>query len=228
MTRRKPSRGVCSYCGRVLAKSGMSRHLKSCKKRQAAIAAADQNEGPEENIYHLRLQDTWGGIYWLHLEMVGSAPLEELDMYLRAIWLECCGHLSAFYIGTAWIGPELSMGDKAEDVFQVGQKIIHLYDFGTTSETEIKVLEVRRGKPTTPHPIALMARNQPPEMTCMYCDRPASWLCMECVHEDDESGLLCDVHVESHPHSNYGEPVPIVNSPRLGMCGYIGPADPPY
>ncbi len=228
MARRKQSRGVCHYCGRVLAKSGMSRHLKSCEKRQAAIAAADQAQGPDEDIYHLRVQDAWWGLYWLHLEMVGSALLEDLDMYLRAIWLECCGHLSAFHLETAWVGPELSMGSKAGDVFQVGQKIIHLYDFGTTSETEIKVVGVRQGKPTTPHPIALMARNQPPEMICMQCDQPASWLCMECVYEDDASGLLCDLHVTDHPHDNYGEPVPVVNSPRLGLCGYIGPADPPY
>ena len=27
-----------------------------------------------------------------------------------------------------------------------------------------------------------------------------------------------------HPHDQYGEPIPLVNSPRLGMCGYDGPA----
>ena len=31
--------------------------------------------------------------------MCGSATLEELDHYLRTIWLECCGHLSQFTIG---------------------------------------------------------------------------------------------------------------------------------
>lgn len=30
------------------------------------------------------------------------------------------------------------------------------------------------------------------------------------------------------PHDDYGEPIELVNSPRLGMCGYTGPADPPY
>jgi len=33
---------------------------------------------------------------------------------------------------------------------------------------------------------------------------------------------------EAHPHEEYGEPIEIVNSPRLGLCGYTGPADPPY
>ena len=26
----------------------------------------------------------------------------------------------------------------------------------------------------------------------------------------------------------YGDPISLVNSPRLGMCGYDGPAEPPY
>jgi len=37
--------------------------------------------------------------------MRGSATLAKLDDYLRAIWLECCGHLSKFTIG-GWGGGE--------------------------------------------------------------------------------------------------------------------------
>ena len=54
------------------------------------------------------------------------------------------------------------------------------------------------------------------------------WLCFECMYELDEPGTLCDRHAEEHPHQDYGEPVPLVNSPRVGMCGYSGPAEPPY
>jgi hypothetical protein len=89
-------------------------------------------------------------------------------------------------------------------------------------------MDVRQGKATTKHPIALMARNKKPELQCMECDQTAEWLCVECLYEDDEPGLLCDVHAESHPHEDYGEPMPLMNSPRVGMCGYYGPADPPY
>jgi hypothetical protein len=39
---------------------------------------------------------------------------------------------------------------------------------------------------------------------------------------------LCDEHAEDHPHDNYGEPIPLCNSPRMGQCGYDGPAEPPY
>ena len=46
--------------------------------------------------------------------------------------------------------------------------------------------------------------------------------------EQDEWGTLCDEHAKSHPHDEYGEPVALVNSPRMGLCGYDGPAEPPY
>jgi len=107
-------------------------------------------------------------------------------------------------------------------------ELVHLYDFGTTSETRIRVMDVRKGAPTTEHPLALMARNEMPDIPCMACERQAAWLCVECQRETDDSGQLCDEHVETHPHDAYGEPLPLVNSPRTGMCGYTGPAEPPY
>jgi hypothetical protein len=45
---------------------------------------------------------------------------------------------------------------------------------------------------------------------------------------DGQPGTLCDAHAATHPHEDYGEPLALVNSPRSGMCGYEGPADPPY
>jgi hypothetical protein len=159
--------------------------------------------------------------------MNGSATLADLDHYLRAIWLECCGHLSRFSVG-GWSGAEIPTKTKAAQVFEPGVELAHIYDFGTSSETLVKVIATRNGTPLTVHPIALMARNDPSEVHCVECGQPASWLCLECLYELDEPGILCDQHAESHPHEDYGEPVPLVNSPRVGMCGYTGPAEPPY
>lgn len=228
MPRRKQSRGTCTYCGQEMAKAGMSRHLPVCAKRQAAIAEADAQPGARQKLYHLRVQDAYAGEFWLDLEMNGDATLKELDRYLRAIWLECCGHLSEFTLGRGWGQRKVAMSRRADQVFAPGVELTHIYDFGTTSETLITCVGVREGKPTTRHPIALMARNLQPEATCMECDKPAAWLCMECVYEEDKSGFLCDEHAEDHPHEDYGEPFPLVNSPRVGMCGYTGPAEPPY
>ena len=227
MARRKQSRGGCTYCGQEMTRGGMSRHLGTCAKRQEVITSGNQKRGRDRPLYHLQVQDAWTGDCWLHLEMPGSATLKDLDHYLRAIWLECCGHLSQFSIG-GWAGDEISMGTKVSRIFEPGLVLTHIYDFGTSSETLIKVVSVREGKGTTRRPVALMARNNQPEVSCTECKRPASWLCMECLYEYDEPGTLCDEHAEIHPHEDYGEPVPLVNSPRVGMCGYVGPAEPPY
>ncbi len=192
-----------------------------------AILTANQKPGKEQKLYHLQVQDAWEGIFWLHLEMNGSATLGDLDNYLRAIWLECCGHLSQFSIG-GWAGEEIPMDTRAERVFEEGMVLTHIYDFGTSSETLVRVVAVREGRSLTHHPIVLIARNNQPEVPCVECGQPASWLCMECLYELDEPGTLCDKHAQNHPHEDYGDPIPLVNSPRVGMCGYDGPAEPPY
>jgi hypothetical protein len=227
MARKKQSRGKCLYCGREMTRGGLAKHLSECAKRQEAIAAADKGTGKEQPIYHLQVQDAYDGAFWLHLEMNGEATLTKLDHYLRAIWLECCGHMSEFYLGRAY-GHKVGMARKAEQVFSPGVQLTHIYDFGTSSETQINVVAVRKGRPTTKHAIALMARNDMPETVCMECGEPATRLCIECLQELGETGELCEEHAEAHPHENYGEPMNLVNSPRTGMCGYDGPAEPPY
>lgn len=229
MAERKRTRGACSYCGRELTRSGMARHLSTCEKRGAVIAAADQKPGEAIPLVHLQVQPAWGGDHWLHLEVNGTATLKQVDTYLRAIWLECCGHLSEFSFG-GWGAEKAGMSRKVAQVFRPGVEVTHIYDFGTESVTLLKALGSREGKPTTRHPIALMARNETPSYLCQECGGPATHLCLECAYEYDEEqpGTLCGKHARAHPHEDYGEPMLLVNSPRVGMCGYEGPAEPPY
>jgi hypothetical protein len=223
--RKKQSRGNCIYCGHQMTKVGMAKHLQSCDKRKTTISDAAVSDN-SEIFYHLQIQEAWQGTFWLHLEMSGEATLEDLDDYLRAIWLECCGHMSQFSF-QAWKN-EVPMNTKAKQIFKQNLELTHIYDFGTSSETKIKVVSLRKGQTTSTHPIVLMARNEPPEAFCIECGKRASWLCVECLYEYDQDGTLCDQHAETHPHDNYGEPISLVNSPRVGMCGYDGPAEPPY
>jgi len=226
MSRKPESRGACAYCGQVITRRSVAKHMEKCPPRLEALQAAGASQRPVEKLWHLRVQDARDKDFWLDLEMRGSATLVMLDDYLRAIWLECCGHLSMFTIG-GWHGEEIDDSRKANSVFEPGLVLRHLYDFGTTSETDIKVLDSRKGKATTRHPIALLARNQMYAAVCQECGGAASWVCIECFYVD-QPGYLCDEHVEGHPHEDYGGPLPLVNSPRLGMCGYDGPAEPPY
>ena len=231
------NRGACAYCGREMTRGWMARHLRTCEKRLAAQTEADQTRRRKQTLYHLQVEDAWSSYYWLQLEMRGEATLERLDSYLRAIWLECCGHLSQFEIGGVYYTQIVDDGfdyreEKAMDapvgeLFTPGMEIHYEYDFGTTTELVIKVMDQREGRPTTSHPIVLMARNNFEPPSCMECDKPATQLCNECMYErEDRRGELCDEHAEEHEHEEYL--MPIVNSPRVGQCGYAGPAEPPY
>jgi hypothetical protein len=221
------SRGACGYCGRETTRAHMARHLDSCEKRLAAVAEADAHPGPSRLLLHVQVRDAFGGDFWLNLEMDGSAPLKKLDAYLRAIWLECCGHLSAFQAG-GWGGRRMAMSERAERVLLPGVELTHVYDMGEESVTLLRSVGTRHGKPLTRYPIALMARNDLPPSACQTCGEPAAQYCRECRVERDRPGFLCARHARRHTHRAYGPLLPLVNSPRFGMCGYEGPADPPY
>lgn len=205
----------------------MLRHLPTCERRAETVAESDGKRGRAINLAHLRVFDR-SGDFWLDLEMQGSATLQDLDRYLRAIWLECCGHLSLFSKGGWAEEDELSMKTRIDRVLRPGVDLLHVYDFGDSSETFVRGVAVREGRSTTSRPIVLMARNNPPDLTCLECDQPAAFICIECVYEHDNNGLLCKQDGETHPHDDYGDPMPVVNSPRMGLCGYDGPAQPPY
>ncbi len=205
----------------------MLRHLPTCKRRAEIVEESDRKRGGATRLAHLRVFDR-SGDFWLDLEMQGSATLQDLDHYLRAVWLECCGHMSLFSKGGWAEEDELSMKTRIDRVLQPGVDLLHIYDFGDSSETFVRGVAVREGRPTTSRPIALMARNNMPDTPCMECDQPPTHFCVECLYEHDTDGLLCKQHNETHPHDDYGPTMSVANSPRLGMCGYDGPAEPPY
>lgn len=228
------NRGDCVFCGREFAASSLTRHLSACPKRKEAQAAADATKRRAQTLYHLKVQDAMGIGYFLHLEMRGKATLEDLDAYLRTIWLECCGHLSAFRIeGVSYESmPDLEWSDAesmdvtVEQLFRPGLKMRYEYDFGSTTELLITVMAERQGKPLTEHPIFLMARNKFEPPPCMVCGKPATFLCTECMYSEDGQCELCDEHADEHEHDDML--LALVNSPRVGVCGYDGPAEPPY
>lgn len=228
MTKRKQPEGKCYFCGEIMTRRKLFNHLEKCAERRSAIEKAEKSRRDTEKLFHLRAKFPYGTEFWLDLEMVGSATLKDLDYYLREIWLECCGHLSEFSARDFFTG-EISMKKKIADVFGKEPALFHSYDFGSTTETIIEKIAVREGKPLTKNPVFLMSRNILGEEKCIECDRPAGYLCAGCLYEDQIFGTLCEEHADDHPHSdNWGEPLPLVNSPRVGVCGYEGPAEPPY
>jgi hypothetical protein len=227
MLRGTQSRGQCAFCGYTATKSSMGRHLVACPQRHAQITRSEQTNRKPEPLYHLRMQDAYNKAFWFDVEIRGSATLRDIDAYLRAIWLECCEHLSRFSIG-GWQRAEIAKSRRVDPIFQPDVELTHIYDFGTSSETRIKAIQQRTGVPLNARPMVLMARNLMPEASCIECGQPATLFCIECLTDERALGTLCVQHASTHPHEDYGEPIALVNSPRLGMCGYTGPAEPPY
>ena len=98
----------------------------------------------EPDVYYIRAEATYWPAFWLDMEVSGVALLQDLDDYLPAIWLECCGHMSAFSLG-GWGTPQLAKEGFVCDVFRHKAKIMHVYDFGTESWTTLKRISVRQG-----------------------------------------------------------------------------------
>ena len=96
-------------------------------------------------------------------------------------------------------------------------KFIHEYDFGTTTELDMTCISERRGKVGAE--IDIIARNDMFEILCDECGKPAKQICTECLWEG--TGFLCESCAEDH---ECGEEMllPVVNSPRMGVCGYEG------
>ncbi len=233
MARRQQTKGVCTICEGTFGKQAMTRHLAKCLAGQEQGAGVAQGKHRKTKLFHLVVQGKYASEYWLHLEVPATATLQDLDNYLRNIWLECCGHLSAFTIGASRydVQPDDDFGFGFEDedvegmdvplgdILRPGMTFTHEYDFGSTTELTLKVVSEREGKSPGQHTIRLLARNEPPLIPCGACGAPAKlidpenswepsgWLCKKCARKKRVSEEMC---------------LPVVNSPRTGVCGYTG------
>ena len=220
-----PSTGTCSLCGAAVSKRTAGRHLDAC------APAHDGSSGEKGPVLRFRVTPAAGGPWWLDVEARGTAALTALDNLLRAVWLECCGHLSQFEVGSyryvSDAGPnpfepdpdERTMAAKIGDVFRrVGTKARYEYDFGSTTMLALELTGVRDGR-LGREAARLLARNDPPVWSCGECEEPATAICA--LHESDSSPFVCKKHQKNHP---CGDEVflPVVNSPRMGVCAYEG------
>lgn len=212
MTVSKP-KATCLICKSKYSESGMTRHLQSCL---AKSQEKQKGETKRQRFFHILVQGYSFPEYWLHLKVLKNARLEDLDQFLRQIWLECCGHMSAF----SFNHEEVPMGKKLKDVFQPGIELFYEYDFGSTTELLIRVIAEYEGTIEKGGTIEVLARNEPPEIICDECGKhSAVQICTECLW--DEGGWLCQKCAEQHS-CDEDMMLPVVNSPRTGVCGYAG------
>ena len=223
-------KGKCNFCGESFSGSAMGRHLGVCKSRKRVEMEISPSVSNEE-LLDIEVKGTNGFFtYWLYLEVNSNRTLKDIDILLKKIWVECCGHLSQFVINgvnyAAYHGS--SMGDKSMkaklgDVLNEREVFVYEYDFGTTTTLNLKVISTRVAPPAQQgkNQITIQARNDPPEISCDICDsKKASQVCAQCIW-DGEEAWLCDRCASKHV---CGEDMllPVVNSPRVGVCVYTG------
>ena len=178
--------------------------------------------GKDEECTILEITGSVKG-YWMMAEASADAKLADLDVFLRSAWMECCGHCSRFHPKGAspWGRNEYPVSLKISE-FPEGFAFSYIYDFGSTSGAEIKVLGAS-ARERCKGAVRLLARNDPIPPRCGVCGEDADHVGHEGVLDEIEHPALCSRCLESiRDEDNY---VPFTNSPRMGICGYCGELD---
>ena len=220
--------GQCRLCGKSFTRSGMQRHVRACRGKLGGTGAPD--------TLLLALQDRYLSSYWLIVEARAAATWYDLDAFLRRIWVECCGHLSCFQqAGTTfvydmdgadeWAWNARSMAAPIAGTLTVGSRFSYEYDFGTTTELVGRALDLVPGAARGPA-IEVLARNDPPVHPCVECGANATTLCALCYQWAGDPCWYCDACSDRHRCSDPdgGYFLSVLNSPRVGLCGYGGTA----
>ncbi len=226
-------RGTCHLCDKTYKATAFTRHLHACIPKTLGFKPVKIDPGAtagarKARYMMLNVRAYGSRDYWLHLGVQTDTTLSELDGFLRELWLECCGHMSAFrirevsYESSSW-GFDDWADSRSMDV-SIGKVLPHktrgdyTYDFGSSTELCIEsknlysVPDNRRDLDR----IRVLARNIAPEFVCDTCGKPASFLQWD---EEDmwEQRHYCNSH---QPDEDFV--YPLVNSPRCGVCDYMG------
>ena len=113
-----------------------------------------------------------------------------------------------------------SLGVALEKVLKVGQKFKYEYDFGSTTELSLRVAGEREGVLVDEEDeIHVLARNIPPEYKCVRCGKPATKVGAGYDYWGVLEHAYCDACSKKAKEDGW---LPIVNSPRVGVCAYTG------
>jgi len=203
------SRGKCRICNKEFSQRGIKKHILSCNK-----------DNGNAKVFLIKAE---AGPFFVYFEIEKNKTLKQLDKFLKELWLECCGHLSAFTINKQiyssyeeeLIYDEKSMNIKLKDVLDQKLKFHYEYDFGTTTDLDLECIKEKAGNKS----INIIARNNSLDLKCEICKNPATLVCVQCIW--DGKGFVCNKCSKKHKCI---EPyfLPVVNSPRMGMCGFTG------
>jgi hypothetical protein len=186
MAAKKSNAGICTYCNATVAKrsNSIEKHLSECPE-QLALAS----KSPPRKCFLLMIQSE-NPAYWMLVKVTAETKLKELDSFLRAMWLECCGHLSEFSYDEPFTDTTIEMTKNLKSVFAQTNEFWYVYDFGSSTNILIRLFgqgELRKGE----NPITILMRNVAPETLCQHCHKPAGGICSKCQWESD-TPFVCE------------------------------------
>ncbi|NOW04039.1 SEC-C metal-binding domain-containing protein [Clostridium beijerinckii] len=178
--------GRCYYCNKELTERTIKRHAKSCSVMKKSIEEKMNQAKEVREQFIISMKDKYNpSLYCIYVSIDAKLQLQHLDKFIRDIWVECCGHLSAFHIDEEIYhdnsDEQYEMNFYLKDVLNINKKFEYEYDFGSTTYLTLEVVDIIQ-VPSEFSQVEVIARNNP------------------------EEGKLN-------------------NSPRDGVCGYIGNKD---
>ena len=215
------SAGKCLYCNQEVKKAAITKHLDKHLAEKTGTGKAGKSF-----LIKIEPDTTWGATpYFLQLWIDGETNMKEVDLFLRQIWLECCGHMSAFRNpklrnngGGMWdffeaenliakgktkeyeklmeeSNGEVPKSRKAKDALHKDLKLEYEYDFGST--TVLQITAAAEYSIRADNKIVLLSRNEPPEILCETCGvKPAVKICSVCMGQDESA--FCNECAKKH------------------------------
>src|SRR5260370_21187257 len=164
--------GKCLLCGYEGHKRPIVRHLEACARNLSGKTRLG-------SVLRLRFEAAGDPLHWIYVDARADAALGDLDHLLRGLWLECCGHMSAFRLGRI----EPAMNAKVGRILHAkGLKFEYEDDFGSTTTLTGQVVGAYEASVGSDR-ARLLARNNPPAGKCAQCDAPATRNCTDSMNE---------------------------------------------
>ena len=216
--------GTCTLCSHSDDIVGMEAHLETCLVQNSEAQAIKNGKqsvrfADRDHIMHVVVFEPYVQRHWLHLAIRTDTALQDLDQFLRDLWLECCGHLSHFAIDGTYYErlADFSSGRNMEvaigTVISPEQSCGYEYDFGDTTALGLYSYALYTASATAN--IRLLARNDAPVLSCDKCGALATKQGYTESFTLEPDGVYCDACAKE-----YDDLYPILNSPRSGVCDY--------
>ena len=199
----------CKFCNKKFGKKAFDTHLSEC-------ISNSQNNKSGYLIEFMSQSEITNKDYSIFAIFGTKCKFSHIDNFLKRIWCECCGHMSTLDVYESINDDELIQKEIKFDIliskYELAYQFTYEYDMGTTTTIYFRIVKKLDGNDNNLN-IDLVYQNEPFKLKCKFkCKKEALYtyeydiICEECKNNVDEPE--CVLH--------------IVNSPRVGMCGYEG------